>query len=139
MTIEGGLLARGIAVSALTDLIGTGNDARLYAMRLKQNETLPAVTYSRVGGTRNHNMGTDTGNVESRWQFSCWATTYEGVRDVSTAVRTAYSRFSGTSDSTVIDDIFVENEVDLFESTAGDALTDGLYHRVLDLIVFYRE
>ena len=37
MSVAGGILARLKATSAVTDIVGTGSNARIYAMHLPQN------------------------------------------------------------------------------------------------------
>ena len=129
MSIETALYTQLSGYAGLTDLVST----RIYPLILPQDCSLPAVTYFRVSGPRIHAMGSDTGNAMPRFQISCWASTYSSVKAVATQVRAALSRLQDTVDSVVIEDIFIENEMDVYDP---DVET---YHTSLDFIVMHRE
>ena len=110
MSIETAIYTRLQAVSAVTALIST----RAYPNVVPQKPTLPFVVYEREDTERISAMGGDVGVVRTDFRIDCYATTYAGVKAVSTAVIGALQRFSGTSDSIVILDIFVADESDAY-------------------------
>lgn len=131
MTIEGAILARVAAYGALNALIGT----RVYALRLPETPTLPALVFTRVGEDFEHASGADETTRRMLVQFSTWSTTYDGAtgaKTVADQVHAAFSRFSGTLDSTVIEGIFAENVVDLDDDETK------LYHVAEDFTIWYR-
>lgn len=128
MTIEGAILARVAAYGALNALIGT----RVYALRLPQKPTLPAVVFTRIGEDFEHASGADPNIRKLLLQFSSWATTYEGAKAVADQVHAAFSRYAGTLDSTVIDQCFAENVVDLDDDETK------LSHVAQDFTIWYR-
>lgn len=92
-------------------LIGT----RAWFLLLPQNPTLPAVTVQQVSGTRHSAMGDDVGIAEGRMQVESWATTRTGVRALAEQVRDALQRFRGTVSGTVINAVFLDAEMDVYE------------------------
>ncbi len=142
MTIEGAILARLKAVTAITDIVGSGANARIYPEHLPQKPTLEAITFKLVSAPRIHASGADPGIVRSRWQIDAWAKTYRAARDLGDAIRgdgaaSAFSRWSGTLDSTAVQDIFLENELPLTEPGGGEG--DMLYRNSQDYMVHYKE
>ena len=142
MTIEGAIWARLKAITAVTDIVGSGANARIYAEHLPPTPVFPAITFKLVSAPRVHASGADPGIVRSRWQLDAWATTYKAARDLAAAVRgngaaNAFSRWSGTLDSTVVQDIFLENELAHTEPSVG--ADKRLYRITQDYMVHYKE
>jgi len=129
MTIEGALLSRLKSQVALVS-------NRVYAVQLPQNVTLPAVTFQRISAIREHAMGGDAEPTHARFQVSSWAKTYDEVRDVADQVKAGLDRFSGTLDTTVIQQIFRVTDQDLFEP---DDLGVGVFHVPVDFMVHFEE
>ena len=85
------------AVSAVTDIVGAGNSARIRPLRRNQGGPLPAIVYDQVGGYRaNHTTGTST-TAESRFRVHCLASSYDGAHTLAEAVEGA---LSGWNDAT---------------------------------------
>ena len=138
MTIEGAILARLKAVSAITDIVGLGANARIYAPDLPQDPTLQAITFRQISAPRVHAFGSDPGLVGARWQVDAWGNTYKEARDLGDAIRGngaggALSRWSGTLDSTVVQDVLLENEIPTFEDESGS------YRNTQDYLIWYEE
>ena len=134
MTIDGAILGRLNAIAAVTALTST----RIYALHLPQNPTLEALTFQQVSGVRVHAFGADRGLVEGRFQVDSWGNTFEEAKALADAVRgdgaaSALSRWSGTQDSTVVQDILLNTELDFFEDTSGD------YRIMQDYTVWFEE
>ena len=132
MTIEGALLARLTEYTDLTALVST----RVYAVQMPQRVTLPAVSFQRISAVREQAMGGRAKPTHARYQVSAWGATFDAARDVAQQVVAALDRYGGTLDSTVIQQIFVENDFDLFEPDVGD---NGTYHVPTDFMVHFEE
>jgi hypothetical protein len=142
VTIDGALLARLKDISAVTAIVGSGASARIYAEELPQNPRFDAIVFKIVNLPRVHASGADPGIVRGRVQVDAWSNSYEGARDLGDAIRgdnagSALSRWSGTEDTTVIDDMFLENEIPLTEPGVGSE--DRLYRNSQDYMVHYKE
>ncbi len=138
MTIDGAVLAQLRAVTAITDLVGTGANARIYTEKLPAAPTLEAIVFKQISAERFHAFGSDPGSVRARFQIDAWGNTWEESRDLADAIRgngagSAFSRFRGTQDSTVIDDILLDNELATFEESSET------YRTTQDYLIWYQE
>lgn len=106
-------------------------DSRIYAHHLPQNPVMPSITVSKVSGFSESVMGEDTGEVDARFQVSCFDDDYAGVLSVKEAVRGALQR---NMSSSTIEDIYVRNDMDV-----PFAEDPRQYHRMLDFRVWYKE
>ncbi len=93
MTAEANIVTTLEAATAVKALITRGDSPatyRVYAWPLRQNETLPAITYFRLTTLRSISVAnTDGGLDTSVQQIDCWATTYTGAQALATAVQDA--------------------------------------------------
>ncbi len=138
MSIDGAILARLKAVTAITDIVGTGDDARIHAHHLPQGPTLEAITFRQISAERTHAFGSDPGLVQTRFQLDAWGNTYKEARDLADAIRgngvgNAFNRFRGTEDTTVVDDILLDNEISTFEDESKT------YRTTQDYLIWYHE
>lgn len=79
------------ATSAVTDIVGAGNSARIRPLRRNQGADPPAIIFDQVGGYRaNVAAGTST-TGESRFRLHCLASSYDGAHTLSDAVEGALS------------------------------------------------
>jgi hypothetical protein len=105
---------------------------------LPQTPTLPAYTFTVLGGPREHAMGQDEGTVHARVQVDIYDTTYLGTASGSKWLREAVSRWTGTATGTTIHEIFVDDERDSWEERLEGA-DRIVYRKSIDLIVHYVE
>lgn len=129
MSIEKAIYTRLSEFAGLSALVA----ARIHPLKLPQNVTYPCVTFSKISTERHSAMGADAAVTRSRYQVSSWAKNYSDVEPVSEQVRAALQRFRGTVSSVVIQDIFIENELDLYESDVN------VYQIIQDFDVIYIE
>jgi len=88
--------------------------ARYYARGEEpQKPTLPYLAAQRISTGRNHAMGADTGLVEALVQISIVAVSYTACLALGAQLLDALQDYSGTSETVVIQRVFVENEIDL--------------------------
>ena len=138
MTIAGAVLGRLRAVTAITNIVGAGASARIYAPHLPQDPTLEAITFTQISAERMHAFGSDPGLVRARFQLDAWGNTWEESRLLAAAIvgngaGNAFSRFRGTQDSTVVDDTLLDNEFSTFEDESGT------YRTRQDYMIWYQE
>ncbi len=143
MTIEGAILARLKAITAVTNIVGTGANARITFEHLPPDPIYEAIVVKLVSAPREHASGSDPGIVRSRWQIDAWADTYEKARDLGDAIRgdnagSALNRWGATLDGTKVDDAFLENELPFTEPQAGKP-DEPLYRNMQDYMVHYKE
>ena len=110
MTIETEIVTRLNADGAVSGEV----DTRIYAVKLPQAPTYPAVTYNRVSAPRVHNLAGVSGRSTPRISVNSWAKTYAGCQTLAAAVRASLDGFNGTL-TTIKCVISLENEIDLFE------------------------
>lgn len=108
--IEEGIYTRLRAVTAVTDLVGSGSSARIYRAAIPQKPTYPLLMLQRISAQRESAMGADSGDVMIRLQVDSWAVTIAGAQALATAVRGALQRWSGASESITFQDVFLEEE-----------------------------
>lgn len=120
----------------------TGNVAycasRVYPARLPQDPILPAETYQVVSAVREHAMVSDPGDVHARVQIDIYDSTYLGTVTGGKWVREALSRWGGTATGVVVQQCFLDNEIDAYEQTLEGA-DRTVWRRTLDFTVHYRE
>lgn len=99
--------------------------SRIYPLLLPQDYDLPAITYTKISGSRINAKTGQTGLANPRFQFSCWGKTYLEAKKVADAVRIAMNQFKG--------DAYMQDEQDFYEPDTG------LYHVPVDFIVWHTE
>lgn len=72
-----------LADNAIADLIGT----RLEAGFLSHSCTLPAITYTMVSAENPELLDGNTDLATATFQFTCWAATLTGARELGALVR----------------------------------------------------
>lgn len=125
--------------SAVTVIVGSGSDARIYPNRPPQGVASPFVTYERISTvpiepTLNEGLPF---LYETLVQVDCWAerltsaSGYQQVRDLAAAVRTALSETGTISAGVEMRRISYTDERDLFE--------EGWQRRQLEFTVYHTE
>jgi len=131
--IEEALVSILAADGTVSGLVGT----RIYPLVVPQNPTLPAVVYQRISGVREHTHDEVGDLARPRFQFTSIATTYSAAKALANAVREALDNYSATKLSVVIDAIFVENEIDVFNLSEDQG--DNTYGVLVDATVWHHE
>lgn len=126
MTIAETIRAKLIANPALSALVG----ARIYPLKLPQNPTYPAITYQRVAGDYQGDIGVHSPD----FQFDCWASGYTEAENLTRALINALDRESWrTGNHEIIKCTLNRTPLDLYDSVVNK-------HRVsLDFSILYRE
>jgi hypothetical protein len=114
-TLDEGLYTYLSTFAGLTALVST----RVYAFKLPQGATLPAVTFQRISSARSLTHDTSgAGNdlARPRFQIDAWATTYSSAKAISDQIRAALNGKRGTIATGVsINAALVEDERPAFE------------------------
>jgi len=111
MSVKGAIYSRLSNFTALTNLVGL----RIYPGIAPQNTTLPYVTFQQISNESISAMSADTGLERPRFQLDSWSDDQLEVENVAVQVRAALQRYEGTLDSTTIQVIFLQNDVDLYD------------------------
>ena len=128
MSIENAIYSRLSGYAGLSALVST----RIYPSLMPQDTTMPAVTYQRISGLPISLLSSDTDIIDARFQFSCFASTYDSGRAVVKQIRLALQRWSGTEATVTILDSLMENDTDLYDP---DTM---LHYPVVDFLISYR-
>lgn len=136
MTLEDAICQKLVADSDITDIVGLGEQARIYPMILPQNVQFPAVHFSRISADRTYSMDGKTGLVAARFQFESYSDkTPEEVKNLSEAIRRSLEVFHGKVGDIVIHGIFLESDTSLNNFTEQ---TD-LFRYTQDFIIHHQE
>lgn len=122
------LRAHLLADTTVKGLIGT----RMFPTKLPQKAAYPALTYSQVSGTRLRNLCA-TVHTRPRISISSWGKTYAAVHALADAVKASIMDYRGSMGGTVIGDVSLDNQFDLYEDEAE------VYRVVQDYIFSYAE
>ena len=113
----------------VTGLVST----RIYPELLPQDCALPAVTYARISTMRHSAMEADPNFAETRMQISSWSSSFSVVQNLSDKVRLAFWRFTGSTASVTIEDVWPENETQLYDSVTET------HQMAIDFMITHRE
>jgi hypothetical protein len=128
-----GYLARQAAITAL---IGSGDDFRLYPDLLPEGIAYPAVAYFRVSTPRLHTLDGPSGFAQPRFQFSVWGNTKSDVIAVVEALRLTLDGFRGQMGDTQVRAILSDDEMGDHDQYDGNTRS---FHRVIDFHVSHEE
>jgi hypothetical protein len=130
VSLESAIYTRATSYAGLSSLIST----RCYPDVAAQEATAPFLVYQIISAQRFPTFGARSYVVTVRLQIDCYATTHTGALALRTQVVQAFDRFSGTSDSIVIQDCLMEDERAFNEQldTTGE-----LYRQSLDFLMSY--
>ena len=129
MTIEEALVAYVLTKTAITTLIGT----RIMPSPLRQNATLPAITYQLISVQDDILHDGPLGLPMPRIQLDCWATSYAEAKTLGAAVKVAIHAYKGMMGTVQVEQATVENVIDAFEPITGKQRV------VIDTMLMYQE
>lgn len=109
--LEAAIKSRLGAYGGLTALVAS----RVYPLQLPQRPTLPAVTYRRIDGPREHAMGADPGLAHPRIQVDSWGASYADTKAVATQVRGALQRWRGIAAGVEVLAVYLQGDEDGYE------------------------
>jgi hypothetical protein len=102
--------------TALTNHTGvhTRVGSRIYPLLLPEHPTYDAITYQRIDNVW---LAGSNDIRETRYQLSCWATTYLGAQALTVDVKDALEGYQDRDQSPSILDTRIENEIDDYDET----------------------
>lgn len=114
-TIEDAIFTLLSTESTISDIVGT----RIYPLFAEQDEPLPHIIFQQISGNRDHTYDGASGFTQSRYQFTCLATTYKGAKALFEAVRMFFDGFKGTVLGVEIQANLFSNEIDSLANLPG--------------------
>ncbi len=136
MMIEQALHTELAGATGLTALVGE----RIYFRKAPQDVSKPYLVFFKVSAPREHSHDGASGLVASRWQFSCFATSYKEAKDVVQQVQAELQAFSGVmggAGGVYVGAAFYMDENDYYES--GARTESDLYHIAADYRIWHEE
>lgn len=129
MTVDEAVYAHLVADVSLAALIST----RVWPLTLDQRPTLPAVVYTRIDVTPEHDRSSRRADIaRTRYQFDCYATTYDGARAVAVLLKDALATLTKAS-GPAISHALALSEFD------GNEPETGRWRSVVDAYVYHEE
>lgn len=129
VAVEADLYTR---LTSSTDVTSQVSD-RVYPLPLPQEATIPALTWQKISGPREHAMGQDPGEAHSRFQLDCWGESLNDTLAIRDGLLSGLSRWSSSTGSVTVYDVFLINEQQSYED-------DARLHRVrLDFMIHHTE
>jgi len=107
-------------------------DSRIYPLVLPQTPELPAVTYIRISTPRLAEFE-NAFLPHPRFQFSCWAESFERAKAVAEQVRLALDVYSGAMGEYTVEVSIIDDEHDTYEPDTG------IWHSIVEAIIWYEE
>jgi hypothetical protein len=129
MIIERALMTKLGTIAALTTIVST----RIYFVKAQQDVAKPYLAIQKISGVRGHSHDGPDGSVQSRFQFSAFATTYKECKDIVEAIRGGIDGAKGLWSTVYIGHCFYDNETDLWDDDIG------LYGVAVDYLILYTE
>jgi hypothetical protein len=129
MPVEAVLVTYLKSIGEITDLIGTGDGARIYPLALPQKPDYPAVTYQVISSPRHHDMDV----AYPRIQYTTFTRTYGQAKELAGILRLHLQRFKGMLSGVHIKQIQYINAVEFYQDDAG------VYYIPQDFKIIYEE
>ena len=133
-TIEAAIFSALTNESSISDIVA----ARVYAMFAPQTTELPYIIYQQISAIRDHTLDGPSGYTDSRYQLTCWATTYELAKQLFEAVRIFFDGYHATVAGVNIQYVQFENELDTFAKQPGVDVIDR-YGKQIDFKITFDE
>jgi len=126
------------AQPAVTALVGSGADARIFPVTLPQDPTFPCLTYQVISGARDYVQDGADGVVRFRVQCNLYGATYAQVKALRDALETSVSGLhtqSFGSPPVKVKGVFLTNERDTYEQALAQLPPGSPYRKTIDLMV----
>jgi len=107
--------------------------ARIFPNKLPQRFKYPSVVYRQISDDIEHAMQADPNISHTRYQIACLAESFEDAETIGLAVTSALSRWSSSTDTQMIQEVFMEGGFTVWENVDdGDA---GVYNHELNIVI----
>lgn len=127
--VEGGVYQFLVNSGLVTAVVGS----RIFPLRIPAKTTLPALIYQKISGPSEHSKDGDMQLGNPRFQFTCWASTYDDAKTVIKAVRAALVGFTNGAamGGVTVAQIIVDSDNDLHDPETLE------FGASLDAIIWY--
>lgn len=140
MSIGAGLFTYLKTVTAVTDLIGTGDNCRLFPEWTPEAEAYPYVTYTVIAADHVGDLSAASGIVRKLIQVDVWAATAVSREATGNALRGALDGVTNdTWGSVNVRTVALDEEVDELEEPADGDEGGVIFRRRQDYIVWHAE
>lgn len=112
---SGGLITQWKTASAITDLVGTGNAAKIWPQVARQGAVPPYVTFTRADGRPIIDLGGPVGARLTVLHVYCWGITATQADTLADAVKDATEDLRGTYSGTIVHRVEAESIDDGYE------------------------
>lgn len=116
MSLKSDLYAYLKSQSTITNLVGSGDNARIYPKVRPQGSALPAITFERASGGNQQNLEAAAGWADPVFDITAWAADDEGAEALAEVLRGEMQGFRGTWTSTTVHAVILEDQDDFYES-----------------------
>lgn len=128
MDLRAAMIDAATDATAVTDLVGAGDDARVYWIRRDQGSALPALVLRVAGGEPDDlDLGDQADTSQSRVQASCLAESYKEARALAKAWSDAMMALAGEE---VGDFLFWDVERERPIDLGGESVAGRFIHEV---------
>jgi hypothetical protein len=121
-TLEDTLFDLLSGAAALTSLVGSGDDARIFPLELPQGQKQPCIVFRQEDAERPPCFGQDSGICRSLYEFECWSATEQAgtpkqAQDIAEALRGVLQRYRDLAgaNGVVIQDCFLQSQSEWFD------------------------
>lgn len=133
-----------LAKPAVTNLIGTGDDARLWPDVLPELYSVkasgPAATYQIIDGADEHTISDRCGFVQARVQIACFAATRSAANTLARAIKNCgITALKGISGGVDFRSVSVARGISTFDDSPTDGSQEHRYLADFDFEISYLE
>lgn len=123
------------ATSAVTSLVPS---TRITPIKMKQNSTLPAISYYRTEGPRIYSLTGPSGYAHPIVQIDIWGRTYPEVKNITEKVRIALSGYRGVVSGVTVQAIIFLGDQDIVDDQES-VLPNEIFHVRTEFKVHHNE
>ena len=87
MLLQAGIVEFIKSRTDITDLIGTGNNARIYTMIAPQDTDTPYIKFEKISNVHQHQLSGSSEFSRARIQFNTWSDTYLESQTLAEKIR----------------------------------------------------
>jgi hypothetical protein len=142
-SMEESLCSFMLSRSVVTSLIGTGANARLYAINLPQSCNLaggPAATYEIISSTETQTLLARAGIVQSRVRITAYAATHSAATALARAIKNSgITELKGVVSGTDFRGVVIEEGLSCDSEQPTDGGEAWRYVAEFDLMISYLE
>lgn len=141
--MEDALCSYLLTKSVVTNIIGTGASARIYAIVLPQGYNVDsgaAATYEIISSTEEHTLSDRCGFVQSRVQIATYAKTHTAAMTLARAIKNCgIAALKGVSSSVDFRGVTIDDGIQCYAEPPTDGSTEWRYIAEFDLMISYLE